>query len=418
MWIIGVVVLVVGLMVSVALHEYGHLYPAKKFGAAVPEYWVGFGPEIWKTKKGGTTYGVKAILLGGYVRIVGMFAPGLPGRKMTNKRGQTTLAEQARIQSAQDVQEAQRSGTPGTPFYQLSTPKKVAVMAGGPLMNLGIALVLIAVVLVGFGWQAPTTTLESVLDEVEGQPGPAALAGVRSGDQIVSWNQVPTPTWDELRETIQETPETGSEVTLLRDGKEVTVTVVPIVDSDGTRTVGIVSALGRQRGSVTEVGQVAWQQFVGTGKAIIGLPVGLYKTTRSLITGEERDPNGVVSLVGVAQIAGQITSADPFDAGAGGTASPVSVLDRVAMMLSLLAALNMALFVFNLIPLPPLDGGHVVGALYGGGKNVAAKVRGKPKPPPADTARMMPLTYIVFGTLIALTVLLMLVDVVNPIAIT
>ncbi len=419
MWLIGVGILLLGLIVSVALHELGHLLPAKKFGAAVPEYWVGFGPELWKVKKGGTTYGLKAILLGGYVRIVGMFAPTRPGLKTKRKDGTPTLAQQARLQSEQDVAEAIAGGTSGVPFYQLSTPKKLAVMSGGPLMNLLISVVLIAVVLLGFGWQAPSTTLDEVIQETGGHASPAATAGLQAGDTIVSWSGEQVTSWDQLRELIQKTPATGTEVTVDRGGQDVTMEIIPDVADDGSRSVGIVSALVRERGSLGDVGSVAWQQFTGTGKAILTLPVGMYQMGKSIITGEERDANGVVSLIGVAQLAGQITSpSGSGDSQGESSGVSMSLADRIVMMISLLAALNMALFVFNLIPLTPLDGGHIAGALYGGAKNAAAKVSGKPKPPPVDTARLTPLTYVVFGTLMAITAFLMIADVLRPLSLT
>ena len=422
MWVIGLIIVILGLIVSVALHEVGHLVPAKKFGAIVPEYWVGFGPTLWQTKKGSTTYGIKAVLLGGYVRIVGMFPGGPANRKRYRPNGQLTLAEEAREQSMEDVARARAQGDEGKAFYELSTPKKLVVMASGPLMNLAIAIVLIAVVLFGFGIQEPTTTIDYVAPTVGEQPSPAAAAGLKDGDTIVEWDGTPVTEWDQLRTLVGETPAEATDVVVDRDGQLVTVQVVPNVDEDGNASIGISSKIGRRSATVGEVADTVWQQFVGTGKAIISLPVSLYELGRSMITGEERDSSGVVSVVGVARLAGEITSPSSLTyeqaTPSGTVVQGASVMERVALLISLLAALNMALFVFNLIPLPPLDGGHIVGALWGGAKNTHAKLRKKPRPAPADTARMMPLTYGVFGALMIITVVLVVADIVKPLSLT
>lgn len=416
MFLLGLAILVVGLLVSVGLHEIGHMVPAKKFKAFVPEYWIGFGPTVWSTKKGDTRYGVKALPLGGYVRILGMFPPSGRGPK-TKADGSPTLSELARRDSFAELDEARKMGMKGRAFYELSTTKKLAVMFGGPLMNLLIAVVLIAIVTIGIGWTAPSTTIGEVREGDNGTPSAAMDAGLHEGDRVVAWGGEPVNTWQELTDLIAET--TGpTTVTVDRDGSERVLTIEPQV-SEGRPVVGIVSALERQRGTVGDVGAQVWTQVVATGKAIIALPVSLFDLGRSFFTGEERDSTGVVSVVGVARLAGDITAA-PTQAGDGsanasGIPAGVSGLDRVALMLSLLASLNVALFVFNLIPLPPLDGGHIAGALWGGVRNVAAKASGKPKPAPADTARMVPLSYLVFAALMVMTVVLVVADLVKPI---
>lgn len=417
MFVLGLVILVVGLLISVGLHELGHMLPAKKFGALVPEYWIGFGPTLWSKKKGDTTYGVKAVPLGGYVRILGMFSPVGSGRR-TKADGSPTLAEMARQESQAELDDARREGQSGLAFYELSTPKKLVVMLGGPLMNLLIAVVLIAVVTMGIGWNAPSTTVGALRGDEAGSAGPAESAGITEGDQIVSWDGEPIASWEDLTTAIAQTSE-PVEVVVLRDGQDKTFAITPGAREDGTPFIGVVSALERQKGSVGEVGSQVWTNLAATGKAIIALPVSLFELGRSFVTGEKRDASGVVSVVGVARLAGDITSAPSQATDTSATSSGIpggmSFLDRAALMLSLLASLNIALFVFNLIPLPPLDGGHVAGALWGGARNVAAKATGKAKPRPADTARMVPLSYGVFAALMLMTVVLVVADLVKPI---
>lgn len=134
--VLGIVVIVVGILASVALHELGHMIPAKKFGVLVPDYAVGFGPALWKKKIGETTYALRAILLGGYVKIIGMYAPARAGTRLVGRSGKPTLAQEARQGSAEEIPAGQESRA----FYLLSAPKKIAVMLGGPLMNLLICV--------------------------------------------------------------------------------------------------------------------------------------------------------------------------------------------------------------------------------------------------------------------------------------
>ncbi len=146
-YVAGLVIVVAGLLVSIALHELGHMVPAKLFGVRVSQYMVGFGPTLWSRVRGETEYGVKAIPLGGYVRLTGMYPPADVLDHAPRRGRFADVIDAARQASAEEI----RPGEDHRAFYRLSTPKKAIVMAAGTLMNLVIAAVLIAVVLVGIG---------------------------------------------------------------------------------------------------------------------------------------------------------------------------------------------------------------------------------------------------------------------------
>ncbi len=402
MYLLGLLVMIVGLLISVALHEIGHMLPAKKFGAIVPEYFIGFGPTLFSKKVGQTTYGVKAVLLGGYVRILGMF-PEKTREPVLKANGTLKLADEARAQSSEELESARAAGATGKPFYRLNTHQKLIIMFGGPLMNLVLAFVLMATAIVAIGWREPTTTLAEV-----SVGGAAEVAGIQAGDTIVSWDGVETPTWDDARAAITGSTGEPVTVTVLRGGEEKSFQVTPSLEGDSP-VIGITAGQTRVRGSIGMALTGTGQAVGATAKAIVGLPVSLWNLATGLFKDEPRDPNGALSIVGVANMAGEITAG-----GSGAGAGSLDWPDRISLLLSLMASLNIALFVFNLIPLPPLDGGHIAGALWGGVKNTVARVGGKPKPAPPDTAKLVPLSQGVFIALILLTVLLVAADLIKP----
>ncbi len=407
--IVGIVVVVIGILASVALHEVGHMLPAKKFGVLVPDYAVGFGPALWKKKIGDTTYALRAILLGGYVKIVGMYAPARPGTRLLGRGGKPTLAQEAREASAEEIPEGQEHRA----FYRLSAPKKIAVMLGGPLMNLLICIVLSAVTMIGIGAPAASRTIAAVPATIQAVSGevasPAYEAGVQPGDTVVAWNGQPVATFAELQRAVGATPEGESAVlTVERDGATVDLTVTPVTGSQA-RIVGVTAGYEYVSASLSDVAAANWQMFTGTTAVVTRLPQAVWQVGRSVFTDEKRDASGVVSVVGVGRLAGEVTG----DSQALGLRDTRQV---VAVLLSLLASLNMALFVFNLIPLPPLDGGHILGAIYEGVRRTVARVRGAEDPGPADTARLVPVTWVVGGLLVAMSVILVVADIVKPVS--
>ncbi len=201
MYFLGVLFVAIGISVSIALHEVGHLLPAKKFGVKVTQYMVGFGPTIWSRRRGETEYGLKAIPLGGYIRMIGMFPPK-PGADPSMLRASSTgrfsqLMDQAREDSMEEV----KPGDEDRVFYKLSAPRKLVVMLGGPTMNLVIAVVMLTGIFTLYGIGGITARVSSVSECVQTLPAsgtapatcapsdpkaPAAAAGILPGDRVLS----------------------------------------------------------------------------------------------------------------------------------------------------------------------------------------------------------------------------------------
>lgn len=440
-FIVGVVVLVVGLAVSIALHEFGHLIPAKKFGVRVGQYMIGFGPTLWSRRIGETEYGVKALPLGGYISMAGMYPPS-PKELAAAAAGSTagragggffaTMVQDARAANDETLAGSENEGV----FYRLPVWKRVVIMLGGPVMNLLFAIVLFAILLSGIGIQTATTTVATVSEcvipadaertacEPDDPAAPAAAAGILPGDVMVSVDGVSVATFAEASDIIRASAGQPLEIVVDRDGETQTVRLTPTtamrpaVDAEG---VSIVDADGNPE--LVEVGfagigptaefmqqpiwagpEAAFERVGAVAGIIWQLPVKVYEAGATLITGEERDPNGPLSVVGAGLVAGEIAALD------------APVLNRVAGMLSLLASLNIALFVFNLIPLLPLDGGHIVVALWEGIKRTWAKIFRRPAPKPVDATKLVPVTFVVVVALMVMGGVLILADLFNPIS--
>ena len=456
LFILGVAIVVVGLALSIGLHEIGHLVPAKLFGVRVTQYMIGFGPTLWSRRKGETEYGVKAIPMGGYISMIGMFPPKKNGSaartsgtgflsqlvppdaaaeapEAARKPGRmATMAEDARQASADTI----AVGEEHRAFYRLPVWKRVIIMLGGPSMNLLIAIVLFAILLMGFGAVQASTTVGTVSacvlpatsDRQTCEPtdpaAPGAAAGLQPGDQLVSIDGTPVETWDQFTAVIQQSPGTPLQVVVERDGAEVDLVLTPalteryVLDSDGeietdaagqlvTQQVGFVGigpAGELVPQSASTVLPTVGENIGGVVHLILNLPERMVDVANAAFGPGERDPNGPLSVVGVGRVAGEIASIDT-----------IPVQSKIASMLGLLGSLNIALFVFNLIPLMPLDGGHVAGALWEGIRRFFAKLFKRPDPGPVDTARMMPLTLAVVAVLGAMSLLLIYADIVKPI---
>ena len=433
--------MVVGLAVSIALHELGHLWPAKKFGVRVGQYMIGFGPTLWSRRVGETEYGVKAIPLGGYISMAGMYPPS-PAQREAEASGHrsgragggffATMVQDARAANAETL----LSDDDDRVFYKLPVWQRVVIMLGGPVMNLLFAIVLFAILLSGIGVQSATTTVASVseciipvdADRTECEPSdpraPASAAGMQPGDVIVAIDGAPISSFADAAEMIQASPGVAIAVTVERDGTQRVLTVTPepverpvtdergeaVLDENGepqTQEVGIAGIrqeVAYLREPVWVAPQMAFERVGAVAGIMWQMPVKVWEAGTTLVTGEERDPNGPLSIVGAGRLSGEVAAAD------------APVLNRVAGFLELLAALNIALFVFNLIPLLPLDGGHIAVALWDGIKRVWAKVFRRPPPQPVDATKLVPVTFVVVVALITMGAVLILADIVNPVS--
>ncbi|GAB2920537.1 zinc metalloprotease Rip [Rhodococcus aerolatus] len=400
---LGVVLFALGIGVSIALHEYGHLVLAKLFGMKVRRYYIGFGPRIVSFRRGETEYGLKAVPAGGFCDIAGM----------------TALDELA-------DDEVDRA------MYRQSAWKRVAVMMGGPITHFLLGFVLLYAVAVGWGLPnvgAPTTAVvgetvcvapsqnpDFTYTDCSG-PGPAAEAGIRAGDVITAVDGRPTPTFADVVTATQ--PLSGTVTyTVERDGRTLEL---PVTLQDAQRYVLPAGSTDRAAATVQTVGAigVSPQQFGPTEyNALSAVPgtvaftgtvfeqtwQGLLRFPEkvpalvSAIGGGERAQDTPISVVGASVIGGQVAEQGLWQ-----------------VFLLLLATLNFFIGVFNLLPLLPLDGGHMAVTVYERLRNAVRRRRGRPDGPPVDYTKLLPVTYVVLVLGGGITLLTVVADIVNPI---
>ncbi|KGN31910.1 peptidase [Knoellia sinensis KCTC 19936] len=445
-YIVGVLVLAFGVAASIALHEIGHLVPAKKFGLRVTQYMVGFGPTIWSRRRGETEYGIKAIPLGGYIRMIGMFPPRKgqdPSMVRVSSTGRfSQLADEARKASLEEL----RPGDENRVFYRLPVHRKIIIMLGGPFMNFVIGAVLLAILVTAHGVLAlqdgarvaAVAECVKTVEEAKADPSctgapqtPANAAGLLPGDEFVSINGEPVKTSADVGRLIRPRVDQPTEVVVLRGGAEQSLSVTPILntlpayDDQGqpileangeqkvveTGYLGVSSAaiLDYETQPVTAVPGIIGENLWRTAGAVVRIPQKMVGVWNAAFSGEERDVESPMSVVGVGRVAGEV-SAGQLDNLVGESWS-----DKAWFLVMLIASLNFMLFIFNLIPLLPLDGGHVAGALWEGVKKGWAKLRGNPDPGHVDVAKALPVAYAVSLGLLVMSALLIYADLVNPI---
>lgn len=432
LFVLGVLIFVLGLVVSVALHECGHMIPAKRFGVKVTEFFVGFGNTVWSRRRGETEYGIKSLPLGGYVKLIGMLPPE-PDRPEGQLRGTTTgmftqLANDARTAELELVGPEDRDRV----FYKLPWWKKVIVMAGGPTMNLVIAFALFWGLFATFG-NARDTVAEPVVSSISAcvvpfaESGrectaqdpvtPAYAAGLQAGDRLLEFNGTRIDSWEQLTGLIRANADGAATIVYERAGEQHTTTTNTLVAArpkDVTdQTLVEVGFLGVSPSEVLTTGgpiYTAGQMVDMTReslKALAQMPVKVWHVGMAIVGLEERDPQGPVSIVGGGRFAGEAVSEEALSVG-----------EKAAFMVALLAGFNLFIGLLNFVPLLPLDGGHIVGALWEGLRRGIARLRGRPDPGFVDVAKGIPLAYAGGLALLAMGVVLIVGDLVVPVRLT
>jgi membrane-associated protease RseP (regulator of RpoE activity) len=401
-YIIGVVLFVLCIGVSLAVHEAGHLLSAKSFGMKVRRYYVGFGPRIWSFRRGETEYGLKAIPVGGFCEIVGM----------------TTLDEV-------DPKDEHRA------MWRQKTWKRTVVMATGPFTHFLLGFIVLYMMAVTFG--LPNLTEKPVISQVAscvrdasttaqlteqncspGENGPAQAAGLRPGDEVLSVGGVTTPTWTAMVDEIQRS-EGPTPFVVRRGDQDLRLTVDipqvkrPTTNEEGKAEVSQVGVAGVSATALFEYN--AWSALSGsasfagnmfsqTFQKLIEFPQRIPPLVDAIFGGE-RDPETPVSVVGASRLGGEAVEAGLWP-----------------LFLLLLAGLNFFMGVFNLLPLLPLDGGHIAVVWYEHVRNWLRDRRGKAAAAPVDYTKLSGITMVLVVIGGAVLLLTVTADIVNPLRLT
>jgi membrane-associated protease RseP (regulator of RpoE activity) len=443
LYLLGVFAFVVAILASIGLHELGHMIPAKAFGGKVTQYFIGFGTTLWSRKKGETEYGVKAMPVGGYVKIVGMLPPDKEhsgkveydedGNRVVSVRKSNTglfaqLVSDARAAEWETITAADEDRL----FYRMAWWKKVIVMAGGPTVNLMIAFVIFAGLFATYGNPADQV-LHTTVGKVEACVVPAAedgrvcrptdpvspakQAGLQEGDRLVSFNGTPVHSWTEMQGLIRGNENGAATIVVDRDGQRLTlhtntmVTPRPTDESDPSKLtpvgfLGVSPVVTYQHGgpfyTLQQMGGLAKQ----SGVALATLPVKVWGVAEAIAGVKPRAADSPVSVVGGGRLAGETASAQDFP-----------LKEKLVSVLGLVAGFNFFIGLFNFVPLLPLDGGHIAGALWEAARRGIARLRRRPDPGYVDVAKLLPVAYVVASFLLVMGVVLIVGDLVVPVQI-
>ena len=389
---IGVVAFIAALLISVMIHEAGHYLTAKKFGMKVTEFFIGFGKKIWSTQRGETEFGVKAIPAGGYCRIVGM-----------SPREELTEADSDRA------------------FVKAGVGQRLIVLGAGSFLHFVIGFVLLLTLFLSVGVTSVTSTIENVSECIPQKtnevcssssvPSPAKKVGIMAGDKVTKVNGQTYEEWVDVIRIIRASAGKQIEITVERDGMPMNFSVTPASRDLNGEKVGVL-------GVINTVGTITYAPLTAATKAtkytgeilqnsltsLFTLPAKIPDLVRQTFGGEKRDEQGLVGVVGVARVSGETASTDVL-----------TLREKVATFILIIASLNLFVGMFNLLPLLPLDGGHMAVAIADGVRNFLARRRGLSKPAPFDVERLAPITMVVFIFMASLSLLLLTADIFNPI---
>jgi membrane-associated protease RseP (regulator of RpoE activity) len=396
--LIGVVIFIVALLFSVMLHESGHFVMAKRFGMKCTRYFVGFGPTLWSIWIGETEYGIKALPLGGFVKIIGMHS----------------------LDDVEDPEDEPRS------FRRQPAWQRIIVLCAGSFMHFVLAFLLLAGLALGVGIGNDNSTQLGTISAcvspnvtalnngaactASDKTSPAKLAGLQIGDQVVGFDGKRYSNWTQLGDAIR-AAKVGSAatITVLRDGKTLTLhTTLASVSGRSGAYLGIAPAIVFQTAgpvrAVTYAGSTFGQVIVGSAQAVAALPGALHnlfnKKKRADSVGGQ-----VTSIYGAAQATGEEV------------ASNQGWQYKVSFVLLLMASLNIFVGVFNMVPLLPLDGGHVAIVIWERIRAWFAQLRGRPNPGLVDIAKVLPVCFSIFIVVMVFCLILVAADIVNPLKI-
>ncbi len=391
MSILGFLAFVVALLFSVMVHEFGHFITARKFGMKVTEFFLGFGKRLWSFRRGETEFGIKAIPAGGYCRIVGM-----------------SVHEEM---SPEDTPRA---------FYTASVPKRLIVLGAGSFLHFVLGFLAIFILLVGVGTTSTTNIVGSVAPclapagsscAASDTPSPAIAAGIKAGDKIAAINGVAISEWSAAVTKIRASANRTLIMTIERGGVQSQIRITPqphLINGQTVGQVGLINKLGNKRANpfsaIQQSSDISRQLFTSSISSLVKLPTKVVPLIKETFGNQKRDPQGLVGVVGVARVSAQ-TASDPR----------LATSEKIATFLLIVASLNIFVGVFNLLPLLPMDGGHIAVAIADGFRRIWARRRGRPSPAPIDVEKLTPITIVVFVFLVALSLLLLAADIFNPV---